>query len=449
MQDRQQRKYGRVADPRAMEDFFACTLVVENRSSISEALKVVEEICDLVSRRPPEEGKTHKSPDEFCFDDLRLYVKLKASDQLPPTPLDDLIFEIQIKTFLQHAWSIATHDLVYKGQNVDWGRARVAYQIKAMLEHAEISVERVDAMAESSLLAVTDEKIRKLKAVIDWLRRTWDGEWLPKDMVRLAENIIAMCQAISVELDDIFECVRLRSFLLTKDQQSAIDQQFIATLESLIELVWDCACKRPKTSKAPNKGVSLNAQRRHGFCRFCGNLTEFSVFIETPNQMSDVEPKEPKDSSTHKRFQLSHQFCSEHRPKLESNEWNPAYRQALRSQDQFDLELSRLSKQCAKPATPQVKSGNKLVDSYYFYYVSNLTLQPADKAELRKQARLMADWKLSDRKKQILMLQWSGLNQSDIAQKLGTTRQAVSKALASIPAMFRLCQKPRSRRQPK
>lgn len=200
---------GRVADPRAMEDFFACTLVVENRSSISEALKVVEEICDIVRRRPPEDGKTHKSPDEFCFDDLRLYVKLKASDQLPTTRLDDIVFEIQIKTFLQHAWSIATHDLVYKGQNINWGRARVAYQIKAMLEHAEISVERVDAIAESSLLAVTDEKIRKLKVVIDWLRNTWDEERLPKDMVRLGENILAMAQAINVELDDVIECVRL------------------------------------------------------------------------------------------------------------------------------------------------------------------------------------------------------------------------------------------------
>lgn len=200
---------GRVANPRTMEDFFACTLVVENRGSISEALKVVEEICEIISRRPVEEGKTHKSPEEFCFDDLRLYVKLKTSDQLPSTPLNDLIFEIQIKTFLQHAWSIATHDLVYKGQNVDWGRARVAYQIKAMLEHAEISVERVDAMAESSLLAVTDEKIRKLKTVIAWLRNTWEEEWLPKDMVRLAENILALAQAIKVEPDEIIECVRL------------------------------------------------------------------------------------------------------------------------------------------------------------------------------------------------------------------------------------------------
>ena len=120
---------------------------------------------------------------------------------------------------------------------------------------------------------------------------------------------------------------------------------------------------------------------------------------------------------------------------------NPAYRQAKRSLAQFELELARLSQQCAKPATPQVKSGDQLVDGYFFHYVMRQTLQPADKAELRNQARLMVDSKLSDRKKQILMLQWSGLNQSEIARRLGIERQAVSKALASIPAMFHLKKK--------
>jgi DNA-binding CsgD family transcriptional regulator len=95
-----------------------------------------------------------------------------------------------------------------------------------------------------------------------------------------------------------------------------------------------------------------------------------------------------------------------------------------------------------------VKSGDQLVDSYFFHYVAGQTLQPADRSELRNQARLMVDSKLSDRKKQMLMLQWSGLNQSEIARKLGIERQAVSKALASIPAMFRLISKSRSRRQP-
>lgn len=198
---------GRYSTPASMDDFFACTLVVENRGAMAEALTLVSDICEIDHRRPPVEGNTHKSPEEFSFDDLRLYVKLKSDDTLPTSDLDEIIFEVQIKTFLQHAWSIATHDLVYKGQGVHWGRARVAFQIKAMLEHAEVSVERVDHMAESSLLAISDEKSRRLQKIIDWLQNTWEVEWLPKDMVRLASNIISLIDALKVDIDELINCV--------------------------------------------------------------------------------------------------------------------------------------------------------------------------------------------------------------------------------------------------
>lgn len=198
---------GRVTNPSEMEDFFACTLVVENRLAISAAVCVIEEICDVVERRPRNDDKTHKSPHEFSFDDLRLYVKLKGSDQLRPTPLHDIVFEVQIKTFLQHAWGIATHDLVYKGQSVNWGRARVAYQIKAMLEHAEISIESVDSITGSSLLTQTDDKFQNVTAIIEWLLHTWDEELLPSDMVRLAQNILALTQAIGVTIENVIDCV--------------------------------------------------------------------------------------------------------------------------------------------------------------------------------------------------------------------------------------------------
>lgn len=49
----------------------------------------------------------------------------------------------------------------------------------------------------------------------------------------------------------------------------------------------------------------------------------------------------------------------------------------------------------------------------------------------------MADH-LPDQKKKMLVLLLHGLNQSEIAQKLGIKRQAVSKALASVPVMFHL-----------
>ncbi|WP_262352249.1 LuxR family transcriptional regulator [Achromobacter xylosoxidans] len=230
----------------------------------------------------------------------------------------------------------------------------------------------------------------------------------------------------------------LRQFIKTEDRQTPRDRRFVATLESLIGLVWGCACKRPVKSKV--RDTRLNGERLQGFCRFCGSLAELTSFAGGSD--------DPKADDPEEKLRLSSLYCLDHRPKLPSGAWNPVYRQARRSLAQFDLELARLNQQCAKPATAQVKSGDQLVDSYFFHYVAGQTLQPADKAELRNQARLMVDSKLSDRKKQMLMLQWSGLNQSEIARKLGIERQAVSKALAAIPAMFRLSTKPRSRRQP-
>lgn len=233
----------------------------------------------------------------------------------------------------------------------------------------------------------------------------------------------------------------LRQFIKTENKETARDQRFIATLESLIELVLDCACKRPKTSKFPAGGVNLNAQRKHGFCDLCGNLTEFSAFSAWVSENQVDEELENR-----KKLQLSHQYCTEHRPKLANGEWNPAYRQARRSKPQFDLELLRLQRQSAKPATPQSQSGDRLIDEYIFHYlgfVMDMPLLPSDKGSLRKQARLIADH-LPDQKKRMLVLLLHGLNQSEIAKRLGIKRQAVSKALASIPAMFHLTRRAKS-----
>jgi DNA-binding CsgD family transcriptional regulator len=222
----------------------------------------------------------------------------------------------------------------------------------------------------------------------------------------------------------------LRAFVLREDRQSARDQRFVATLESLIELVWACARKRPKKARMPGSG--LNGRRIEGFCRFCGEVAELTMLASGDNTPKADDP----DDDLH----LSNLYCVKHRPKLRGGLWNPAYTRARRSLAQFDLELARLSRQCAHRKKAHAASGNDLVDSYFLDYVLGQTFQPADEAELRNQARLMVDSKLTDRKKQMLALQRSGLNQSEIARKLGIERQAVSKALASVPAIFRLNQ---------
>ncbi len=229
----------------------------------------------------------------------------------------------------------------------------------------------------------------------------------------------------------------LRQFILTSDSQNPLDKCFIATIESLIELVSECASKRPKKS-SPAKGVTINSQRKLGFCEFCGNQTEFSKFI---TEISEYAAKD-NEFPYHEKLVFSDRYCSNHRPRFTNGQWNPLYRQGKRSLEQFNKELLRLRRQCAKPSKANANSGNELVDYYFLEWTLGQNLTPVDTGELRNIARLMTDSKLSDTKKIILSLKKQGFNQSDIGKILALnyhlpmTRQAVSKALNSVRKEF-------------
>jgi len=229
----------------------------------------------------------------------------------------------------------------------------------------------------------------------------------------------------------------LRQFILTSDNQNSLDKCFIATIESLIELFSECASKRPKKS-SPAKGVIINSQRKRGFCEFCGNQTEFSKFI---TEISEYAAKD-NEFPYHEKLVFSDRYCSNHRPRLTNGQWNPLYRQGKRSIEQFNQELLRLRRQCAKPSKANANSGNELVDYYFFKWMSGKNLMPVDIVDLRNIARFMTDSKLSDTKKKILALIHQGFNQSEVAQiltnnyNLPVTRQAVSKTLKSLRKEF-------------
>src|SRR5690606_1292737 len=226
------------------------------------------------------------------------------------------------------------------------------------------------------------------------------------------------------------EC--LRRLMRFTDHKSAFDRRVVATCDSLIDLSLSCAAKRPKKSRPTVDGVSLNAERRQGFCRFCGNPTEMKHFLQNHQDVKGAVIIEID------QLRLSHQYCGAHRPKLISGEWNPAYKQAERSKAQFELELARLYRQCAKRGAPQAESGNPLVDKYFQVYISRTYLCTGDKPEIRNLARKMVDLGLTDRKKEILTLRWHSYNQSQIAEALGVSRQSVSKALRTIPSIYHL-----------
>lgn len=215
----------------------------------------------------------------------------------------------------------------------------------------------------------------------------------------------------------------LRQFVSSHGVKTDQGRRFVATLETLLALTRACARKPPLTSRA--NGKQVDRDRIQDFCRYCGSPTELAAYA---NGRLESDPDET--------LQFSSQYCSLHRPKLPDGGWNPEHQRARRSAAQFDAELERLTRQAGNWREPCAGSGDWLVDCYLHHYVLKHRLRYGDTSELRDHARRMTDARLTDRKKQIVMLLRYGMSQSDAASVLGIQRQAVSKASASIPSVF-------------
>lgn len=199
---------GRVSDPLHLEDFFGCTLVVENQGRVEEAEKLVGSLFETKRRRPKVADRTWKRPTDFSFDDLRLYVQWRDDPAQPAAPFSGITFEVQVKTFLQHAWGIATHDLVYKSDRYSWPLQRVAYEVKAMLEHAEVSISRAEDLATTSQLNTTSAEFAALQDVVDFLSRHWPPQALPSDRCRLADTISGLLRRLGIALPLLETCLQ-------------------------------------------------------------------------------------------------------------------------------------------------------------------------------------------------------------------------------------------------
>jgi hypothetical protein len=195
---------GRFPNYARIEDFFACTVIIPTFRQAEEAVNLVGGAFEVVERRPKQDGETHKSASDFTFDDLRLYVKRRPVVGLPPSDLDGVVFEVQIKTILQYAWGIATHDLIYKTDEVSWPKERIAYQVKAMLEHAELAIAEADQLSSAPAVSKQDRRTRDKLKIIEQLRVIWRSvDMLPNDLKRLAENVAAVMGAGDVPVDQL------------------------------------------------------------------------------------------------------------------------------------------------------------------------------------------------------------------------------------------------------
>lgn len=223
-------------EPQNLEDLFACSIIVNNHLSIKNAVEFVERYFDIVERRPKSHTFTSKPSNSFQFDDLRLYVTLKQIEFMPPehkSSIYSIKFEIQIKTFLQHAWDVAIHNRTYKGNEIDWTMQRVAYQIKAMLEHAEMTIHDIGKIEDTDAIPRENHETAMLNKIRNFLNSKWDTYQLTNDMITISKNIKTLLDEIGISMEELKKYINIES-----DEKRGIHTQnlspFFIILQSII-----------------------------------------------------------------------------------------------------------------------------------------------------------------------------------------------------------------------
>lgn len=130
-----------------LDDTYAAAIVVPSLSLEPAVLSFLQKRFKQVTLH--EQGTTKKAPDVFRFDATRFIGSLDSgiADRAPE--IERIRFEIQVRSAFEHAWSVTTHALAYKSDDVDWRRLRLAAQLKASVEQLDMLVRAFDASVSS------------------------------------------------------------------------------------------------------------------------------------------------------------------------------------------------------------------------------------------------------------------------------------------------------------
>ncbi len=183
-----------------LDDMVAATLVIPTMLHEREALSFLQRVFTQV--RLQARGASLKAPDVFRFDSTRFIGLLSRPENIDANELAYSIpFEIQIRTAFEHAWSIATHSLTYKNDNVSWERLRLAAHMKSTVEQLDMMI--LGFEQTSSLIPRSDwPEIAAKSTLTDFFKSLFEGRVLPeelrpKDWSRFADNFYSMLKSSS------------------------------------------------------------------------------------------------------------------------------------------------------------------------------------------------------------------------------------------------------------
>jgi ppGpp synthetase/RelA/SpoT-type nucleotidyltranferase len=242
---------GRYSSFSEIDDLVAFTLVIPNPRLEAETLDFCQKVFDVARVRGKKD--TRKPPEFFRFDSTRVIARLRPPADLGPriaVSVFDYLFEIQIRTAFEHAWSVATHDLVYKGSTIDWRRIRLAAQLKATSEGLDAAIGAFDHLAQ----AVEESPWENLRGKILvsefaedlFVQAKLPSTLRPASMSRFAENLCELVRDIHPK-QDLQDCLRV-----IKEEIERLRTASVPASLSLYQLFFGILCKRGMIGKVKN-----------------------------------------------------------------------------------------------------------------------------------------------------------------------------------------------------
>lgn len=181
-----------------IEDLLACAVVIPTLVDEDPVLTFLASAFEQVDLK--KRGGTQKAPDTFRFDSTRFIGRLRRPENIAvDEPSYQVIFEVQVRSAFEHAWSVTTHELTYKGQIVSWNRLRLAAQLKATAEQLDMLIIGFEDAAKKIAPSHWPE-IQAKTEIADFFKEQFRIDRLPieltpKDWSRFSDNIFAMLRS--------------------------------------------------------------------------------------------------------------------------------------------------------------------------------------------------------------------------------------------------------------
>ncbi|TWU21730.1 hypothetical protein Pla52o_39170 [Novipirellula galeiformis] len=180
-----------------IDDIFGCSIVIphlEKESSVIEFLNSKFTCVELRKR-----GQTKKSPDTFRFDATRYIGSLRTESSEAHPIVSALMFEVQIRSAFEHAWSVSMHSIVYKTDEIDWKRKRLSAQIKATVEQMDQLIVAFET-AKSPIVESAWPEIEILKKISSSFLQLQGKTEIPEELIpsswgRFSENIYSLLRS--------------------------------------------------------------------------------------------------------------------------------------------------------------------------------------------------------------------------------------------------------------